>query len=70
MSQLTEICNKYITQQQHSNKSLFFETSPFTIDYFGETRLIEKMYLNYRKEPLELLQIPATGLHVVGYLKN
>jgi len=28
------------------------------------------MYLNYRKEPLELLQIPATGPHVVDYLKN
>jgi hypothetical protein len=28
------------------------------------------MYLNYRKEPLELLQISATGPHVMAYLKK
>jgi hypothetical protein len=28
------------------------------------------MYSNFRKGPLDLVQIPATGLHVVYYFKK
>jgi hypothetical protein len=36
----------------------------------GEILLIGTMYSNFIKGPLDLLQIPATGLHVVNYLKK
>jgi hypothetical protein len=36
----------------------------------AEILLIGTMYSNFRNGPLDLLQIPATGLHVVDYLKN
>ena len=39
-------------------------------DFFGGILQIETMYSNFRKGPLDLLQILATELHVVDYLKN
>jgi len=40
------------------------------LDFFGEIQQTETIYLNFRKGPLDLLQILATELHVVDYLKN
>jgi hypothetical protein len=46
-------------------------SNPFcSISIFGEIRRIETMYSNFRKGPLDLLQILATELHVVDYLKD
>jgi hypothetical protein len=37
---------------------------------FGEILLIGTMLSKFRKGPLDLLQIQATGLHVIDYFKN
>lgn len=66
MSQLTGIWNKYITQQQHSSKSLFFETSPFTVDYLGSINFPVKYYKNNLPAGITPKDARSSAVHVPG----
>ena len=61
-------CGLLLLQRQFT--SLISTPSWHTAWFFGEILQIETVYSNFRKGPLDLLQILATELHVVDYLKN